>query len=102
MIGMVKLTCEQADPAAAALGYALDGRFRGRGIMTKACRHLIAYGESHMRLERFCIIVDPDNAPSRAIAVRLGFQQTGLVQGGWTSASGPRDAIVYTMTAKDR
>jgi ribosomal-protein-serine acetyltransferase len=63
-----------------ALSYWLDAAHQGRGIMTAACRAMIARSFDIWRLNRITIECATDNLRSRAVAERLGFKLEGIVR----------------------
>jgi ribosomal-protein-serine acetyltransferase len=80
------------------IGYWLAADAQGRGIMTKVCRALINHGFDAMKFHRIEIRCDPDNARSRAIPQRLGFQQEGVLRESLERYDGVmRDAVVYGL-----
>ena len=67
----------QADRSA-EVGYWLAEPHNGRGHMTAACRALVDHGFDALRLHRAVIRAATENAPSRAVAERLGFRLEGV------------------------
>jgi RimJ/RimL family protein N-acetyltransferase len=59
------------------LGYAIFPPYRGRGYATDAARGLMDLAEQHANVRRFVLAIAPTNAPSLAIAQKLGFRRTG-------------------------
>jgi GNAT superfamily N-acetyltransferase len=62
----------------AEVGYHVEPGFRGRGFATEAVRTLIGWAASEHGVRRFRASIAPDNAPSLAVARRLGFTETGV------------------------
>src|SRR5690554_5995011 len=60
-----------------SIGYWLDRRYMGKGIMTKACRALINHAFYEYQLNRVEIRCAKENYKSRAIPERLGFSEEG-------------------------
>lgn len=61
----------------AQIGYWLNEKSQGKGIMTTACHLLIKYGFEELNLNRIEISCAIGNKKSCAIAERLGFKQEG-------------------------
>lgn len=83
------------------MGYWLDKKAQGKGFVTKCCRLLIDYAFDDLVLNRVQINCNIENAKSRAIPERLGFQLEGIHrQVEWLHDSF-RDWAVYAMLAED-
>ena len=68
----------------AEIGYMLGEQFQGKGLMTKACQSLIAYGFEEFHLNKIVIRCATGNTRSCAIPQRLGFTREGVHrQEGW-------------------
>jgi ribosomal-protein-alanine N-acetyltransferase len=85
----------------AELGYWVDQKFAGRGIMPTA----LAMGVDHcfqvLGLHRLEAGIRPENVPSRRVVEKLGFHDEGTrrrqvhIDGEW------RDHICYAVTSED-
>jgi RimJ/RimL family protein N-acetyltransferase len=64
------------DPGKAEIGYTVFKPFRGRGYATEAAVALMDWAEEE-GIHQFVFSIGPWNAPSLAIARKLGFTQTG-------------------------
>jgi [ribosomal protein S5]-alanine N-acetyltransferase len=84
------------------LGFSLDARAEGRGLMSSALRIGIAYVFDVLRLHRIMANHRPENTRSAALLARLGFEREGLarrylkIDGAWadhvlTSLLNPSD-----------
>ena len=62
----------------AHIGYWLARSAQGKGLMTRSCRVLIDYLFDELKLNRIQINCNVENAKSRAIPERLGFQLEGI------------------------
>jgi ribosomal-protein-alanine N-acetyltransferase len=62
----------------AYLGYYGIAGMSGRGLMTEAVRLGVSYAFHDLGLHRLEANIQPGNAPSRALAKRLGFRQEGF------------------------
>ncbi len=61
------------------IGYWVAADARGRGIATRATRLLADWARDELALTRIEILPHKDNAPSRRIAEKLGFRDTGTL-----------------------
>ena len=83
------------------IGYWLGERFEGRGLMTKACRALVAHAFDELKLNRVEMQCAVQNRKSRRIPERLGFRQEGtLLQAEWVRDHF-NDLVVYAMLADE-
>ncbi|HEV8573941.1 MAG TPA: GNAT family N-acetyltransferase [Dehalococcoidia bacterium] len=68
------------DPEAigrAELGYAVVPQYRRRGYATEAAQAMMDWAAAEHGVKQFFVSISPDNAPSLAMAARLGFKQAG-------------------------
>lgn len=63
-----------------SIGYWLGEGYQGKGIMTRATEALTTYCFEELGMNRIEIRVVPQNAKSRAIPERLGYQIEGTVR----------------------
>ncbi|MFX1352186.1 MAG: GNAT family N-acetyltransferase [Promethearchaeota archaeon] len=64
----------------AEIGYDLDPRCWGQGIMTEALRAMLEYGFQEMGLNRIQAIIDSKNKRSLNLVQRLGFNKEGVLR----------------------
>ena len=64
----------------AMIGYWIDERYQGKGIITEGCKKIIDIGFNQLGLHRLEILVAIDNHKSAAIPIRLGFQKEGILR----------------------
>lgn len=82
----------------AYLGYKLDHRAEGQGLMTESLRLLVAHAFGAMRLHRISANYMPENARSARVLARLGFVPEGIakdylfIDGAW------RDHVLTSLT----
>jgi ribosomal-protein-serine acetyltransferase len=85
----------------ACIGYWLDQRHQGKGIMTKACRALVDYAFDDWKLNRIEIRCAEGNLKSRRIPERLWFRAEGLHREAEWLYDHYVDHVVYGMLAKE-
>ena len=83
------------------IGYWLAASFQGKGIMTRACRALVAYAFDEFKLNRIDIRCGLGNARSRRIPERLGFKQEGVFRQAELLRGEFIDLVVYAMLAEE-
>ena len=83
------------------IGYWIAQGFRGRGIVTDACRAVIDYAFLESKLNRVEIHCAAGNEKSCAIPQRLGFQLEGLLREAQLLNGEYQDIHVYGMLARD-
>jgi [ribosomal protein S5]-alanine N-acetyltransferase len=85
----------------AELGYWIDERFAGRGIMPTALAMVVDHCFLVMGMHRLVASIRPENVPSRRVVEKLGFRDEGTrvrevhIDGAW------RDHICYAITAEE-
>jgi ribosomal-protein-serine acetyltransferase len=85
----------------ASIGYWLARDQQGRGTMTHAVRALVDFAFETWTLNRVTIQADVDNAPSRAVAARLGFREEGTLREVERIGERAVDHVVYAMLAAE-
>ena len=83
------------------IGYWLGAEFEGKGLVTSACRTLLAFAFEKLMLNRVAILCAAGNARSRAIPERLGFTQEGVLRDGEWLYDHFVDLVVYSMLARE-
>jgi ribosomal-protein-alanine N-acetyltransferase len=85
----------------AQIGYWVDRRHAGRGIITTAVALATDHCFGPVGLHRIEIDIRPENGPSRRVVEKLGFREEGYrvryldIAGAW------RDHITYGMTEEE-
>ena len=83
------------------IGYWLAAEFQGKGLMTRACRALVAYAFETLLLNRVTILCATGNLRSRAIPERLGFTQEGILRESEWLYDHFVDLVCYSMLARE-
>ena len=85
----------------AEVGYWVDERFAGCGIMPTTLAMVVDHCFQAMRLHRIEACIQPENKASRRVVEKLGFRDEGVrerqvhVNGAW------RDHTCYAITAEE-
>jgi ribosomal-protein-alanine N-acetyltransferase len=82
---------------AAKLGYAVVADLWGHGYATEAARIAIDFGFRDLQLHRISAAIGPDNAPSVAVAHRLGMQYEGRLRDHVFTNGAWRDSELYSI-----
>ena len=82
-----------------SIGYWIGETYQGRGLTTAACRVLIARAVEKARLNRVEIRCATGNHRSRAIPVRLGLRQEGILREAEWLYDHFVDHVVYAVLA---
>jgi len=61
------------------IGYWLSADYQSRGIITRACQHLIQYAFNELDMQKVQICVAKDNLASRAVCERLNMTLEGTI-----------------------
>ena len=83
------------------IGYWVDERLAGRGIIPTAVALAVDYCFDVMRLHRIEIAIRPENVQSLRVVTKLGFRPEGLrprylhIDGDW------RDHLVFALNAEE-
>ncbi|MFO7615592.1 MAG: GNAT family protein [Bacteroidales bacterium] len=83
------------------MGYWLDPRYEGKGIMSAACKILINHAFAHMKLNRIEVKVGVGNARSSRIPEKLGFKFEGIERSGEKFDKCYLDLEVFSILRKE-
>jgi len=85
------------------IGYWLRADARGRGIMTRAVRVVVAWAFGRGNVHRLQLRADVENVPSRRAAERAGFKLEGVLRSvHWNERLGRRqDWALYSLLPED-
>ncbi len=83
------------------IGYWIDKNYEGKGIMTDACRVLINYAFSELKMNRIEIRCATENVRSRQIPERLNFKLDGVLRQSEWRHTRFFDMAIYSLLAKE-
>lgn len=101
LAGCLSLHSVEWNDRKASLGYWLGAAFQGYGIITQSCQLLIAYAFAELQLDRLEIQCATDNERSRQVALRVGFQQEGILRQSWRRQGHLVDQVVYGLVRNE-
>jgi len=85
----------------AEIGYILGRAHWSRGYVSEALPALIDHGFEALGLNRLEADIDPRNAASARVLMRLGFVQEGLLRERWVVRGEPSDSALYGLLRED-
>jgi ribosomal-protein-serine acetyltransferase len=97
-VGLVKLDWSSKY---AEIGYWIAKDFEGRGLITRSCRALIDYAFEQLGINRVEIRCATENARSRAIPEKLGFQLEGVLRQSIWRHERFYDVAIYGVLAEE-
>jgi ribosomal-protein-alanine N-acetyltransferase len=68
---------EDLAPGAVEFGYEIMAAYRRRGLVAEAIGAMMRWARDEHGVSRFVVSISPDNAPSLALATKLGFRRIG-------------------------
>ena len=84
------------------LSYQLYGQeHAGQGYTTEAVRLLVDYLFGAKKVNRISLVIVPENAPSRRIADKCGFQLEGTARGAFFNGGRNVDVLIYSLLRDD-
>jgi ribosomal-protein-serine acetyltransferase len=83
------------------IGYWLAADAQGKGLMTNACKAIVNYAFSTMKLNRLVITCASDNQRSRSIPERLGFRHEGTTRDAEWLYDRFVDHEIYALLQRD-
>ena len=100
LIGACGLHRTAWDVPKTEVGYWVRTSEAGKGYVTEAVNHLIAFAFAALEAERIEIVTDAENLASRRVAERCGFALEGILRRERRAPDGSlRDTCVYARLA---
>lgn len=79
-VGVISIKDINYSNKKAEIGYWLEEKSNGNGIMTKSCKIIVDYCFTNLNLNRVQILVATKNYVSQAVPKRLGFIEEGILR----------------------
>jgi ribosomal-protein-serine acetyltransferase len=83
------------------IGYWIDSKAEGKGLITKACQAMIEYAFDELEMNRIEIRCSAENLRSAAVPERLGFKLEGTLRKAEMLNGRPHDFLVFGLLADD-
>lgn len=84
------------------LSYQLyDDAHAGRGYTTEAVQLMVDYLFASKKVHRIHLVIVPENAASRRIAEKCGFQLEGTCRGAFFNGGRNHDVVLYSLLRPD-
>jgi RimJ/RimL family protein N-acetyltransferase len=96
-LGWVSLRVPDRAPTNAEIGYSVVSERRGQGVATEAVAAILieAFETARLRsVKAYCV---PDNAPSRQVLARNGFEEEGVTPNGAMVAGRAVDVVGHSL-----
>ena len=78
-----------------------DKEQHGKGIMTETVNMFVRYLFETKRMNRIRLVIHPENAASRRLAEKCGFQHEGTARGAWYNKGRHNDVEIYSILHDD-
>ena len=98
LLGSFSIMELDREPGYGEIGYWVAAGARGRGIATRAVRLLTDWGRTELGLTRLEILPHKDNDPSKRVAEKAGYRDTGRLV---APVRGETDEPVFMVYACD-
>lgn len=96
-VGSIGLWRIEKENYRAEIGYMLEPRLQGKGIMYEAIQKVLDYGFGEMKLHSVEARIDPRNAASAALLKKTGFVQEALFKENYYLRGQFTDTAVYSI-----
>jgi ribosomal-protein-alanine N-acetyltransferase len=84
-----------------AIGYIVDPARQRQGLGGEAVSAMLKFCFGDLGLHRVQALIHPDNAPSRALAEKLGFRCEGRLRDNLRVGDEWRDDMLYALLANE-
>lgn len=101
LIGSCGLMSRRAPFQEYEIGYVLHRDWWGRGVAKEVVGYLLGFGFEQLSAHRIYAQVDPENAPSSRVLLRLGFSLEGHLRRDLRVRDEWRDSLVYALLVEE-
>jgi ribosomal-protein-serine acetyltransferase len=100
-IGVISIKDVNYGSQKAEIGYWLEEKSNGKGVMTKSCKAVLNYCFEELKLNRIQILVATENYSSQVIPERLMFEKEGILRENECLYGKYLDNYSYSMLKKN-
>jgi RimJ/RimL family protein N-acetyltransferase len=100
-VGITQLFFFDTTRGTCQMGVWLAPEAQGRGLVTRACRHVIDWAIRVRGMKRVEWTNSPSNVRSAAVARRLGMTREGLLRSAWVVGGVRQDNEVWSILAEE-
>jgi len=101
LVGCVQLFNFDATMRTCEMGVWFVPEAQGRGLATRACRYVMDWAIRVRGIQRVQWASNPTNAPSIAVAQRLGLTKEGLLRSAWEVGGVRKDSEIWSILADE-
>ncbi len=84
------------------MGYFIDARYEGKGLVSKVVKLLIKTAFEDLELNKVYLRIEPSNESSKRVAERNGFTLEGKLRSDFMTSDGKRiDCLYYGLIKSD-
>jgi len=100
-LGRILLSDFQNHNTMANIGYFLDRKYWGKGIMTHCVRAVVSFAFKDLKLERIFSTIEVNNVASYKVLEKNGFLREGLLRHCFLLEDGLHDCYIYGKLSLD-
>ncbi len=101
IIGRIGLYNVDQKNKIAEIGYWIDEKMQGNGVISKSCKSIVDYAFSTLNLNRIEIKCAVENSRSNAIPERIGFSHEGILRQAGIIRGKFHDLHLYSICKSD-
>ena len=101
LAGSISLHAIDRSNSQASIGYYLSEKLQGRGITVRSVKALLNHAFYELGLNRIEIRCGKDNHSSKAIPMKLGFIEEGVIRDGEYLNGRFHDLVVYGLLSRE-
>jgi len=101
LIGVIGIVDIDWQDKKTEIGYWIDSKYQGKGIITKSCKVIIDYAFNKLKLNKVEIHCAENNKKSQGIPKRLGFTKEGVLREAQYLYGEFVNLVIYGLLARE-